>query len=64
MTFKEMLLRAFPEADFEEICWNLCPYHFGLEEDRREDCDLEFHGQDCDLCWEREMPERERNETI
>ena len=57
MTFKEKLEREHPEALTDERVCLECPCDYGYEQ--KYDCT----GIDCEICWNREIPDAINSET-
>ena len=59
MTFLEKLKRDKPNAKPSRIVFNHCPYEYGYEEYFECEVDIVECPNECDKCWNREMPDTE-----
>lgn len=72
MTFTELMLQKFPNADLRNLFIDCCPCNFGIETEMTRLCD-NGHGcfEDCKICWNSQIvgdyittKKKNNNETL
>ena len=72
MTFTELMLQKFPDADLRNLFIDCCPCNFGIETEMTRLCD-NGHGcfEDCKICWNSQIvgdyitaKKKNNNETL
>ena len=64
MTFLEKLKRDKPNAKIRSIVFNHCPYEYDYEEYFECEVDIVECPNECEKCWNREMPDTEKAEQM